>query len=208
MDTEAKFQLVSSEMQFEPAEETPLTGQSPSTPGPCGVSPADWQKLTRGQKVFAPIHMAAMPGGKRLPMLKTMLTTACERDCFYCPFRAGRSSMRRATLKPDEMAKTFVELNKSGVAQGIFLSSGIIKGGASTQDKLIDTIEILRRKHNYAGYVHLKIMPGAEKDQVFRAMQLADRISVIHWGQVVARGTPHDLQQNEWVKRSNLGRFA
>jgi branched-chain amino acid transport system ATP-binding protein len=37
---------------------------------------------------------------------------------------------------------------------------------------------------------------------------LADRISVIHWGQVVARGTPHELQQNDWVKRSNLGRFA
>jgi branched-chain amino acid transport system ATP-binding protein len=34
------------------------------------------------------------------------------------------------------------------------------------------------------------------------------RISVIHWGQVVARGAPHELQQNEWVKRSNLGRFA
>ncbi len=187
MDTEAKFQLVSAEMQFEPAEETPLTGQtpiptrsvqSPITPGPCGVSPAEWQKLTHGQKVFAPIHMAAMPGGQRLPMLKTMLTTACERDCFYCPFRAGRTAMRRATLKPDEMAKTYAELNRGGVAQGIFLSSGIIKGGASTQDKLIDTIEILRRKHHYSGYVHLKIMPGAEKDQVFRAMQLADRISV------------------------------
>jgi branched-chain amino acid transport system ATP-binding protein len=37
---------------------------------------------------------------------------------------------------------------------------------------------------------------------------LADRISVIHWGQVVARGTPRELQQNEWVRRSNLGRFA
>jgi branched-chain amino acid transport system ATP-binding protein len=37
---------------------------------------------------------------------------------------------------------------------------------------------------------------------------LADRISVIHWGQVIARGTPQELQQNEWVKRSNLGRFA
>jgi branched-chain amino acid transport system ATP-binding protein len=37
---------------------------------------------------------------------------------------------------------------------------------------------------------------------------LADRISVIHWGQVVARGAPQELQQNEWVKRSNLGRFA
>ncbi len=37
---------------------------------------------------------------------------------------------------------------------------------------------------------------------------LADRISVIHWGQVLARGTPRELQANEWVKRSNLGRFA
>jgi branched-chain amino acid transport system ATP-binding protein len=25
---------------------------------------------------------------------------------------------------------------------------------------------------------------------------------------VVARGAPHELQQNEWVKRSNLGRFV
>jgi branched-chain amino acid transport system ATP-binding protein len=46
-----------------------------------------------------------------------------------------------------------------------------------------------------------------EHDMEF-LFSLADRISVIHWGQVVARGTPHDLQQNEWVKRSNLGRFA
>jgi branched-chain amino acid transport system ATP-binding protein len=46
-----------------------------------------------------------------------------------------------------------------------------------------------------------------EHDMEF-LFSLADQISVIHWGQVVARGTPHDLQQNEWVKRSNLGRFA
>ena len=46
-----------------------------------------------------------------------------------------------------------------------------------------------------------------EHDMVF-LFSLADRISVIHWGQVVARGTPHELQQNDWVKRSNLGRFA
>jgi len=37
---------------------------------------------------------------------------------------------------------------------------------------------------------------------------LAERISVIHWGQVVARGTPLELRANEWVQRSNLGRFA
>jgi branched-chain amino acid transport system ATP-binding protein len=46
-----------------------------------------------------------------------------------------------------------------------------------------------------------------EHDMAF-LFSLADRISVIHWGQVVARGHPSDLQQNEWVKRSNLGRFA
>jgi branched-chain amino acid transport system ATP-binding protein len=37
---------------------------------------------------------------------------------------------------------------------------------------------------------------------------LADRISVLHWGQVIARGSPNDLQENSWVKRSNLGKFS
>jgi len=46
-----------------------------------------------------------------------------------------------------------------------------------------------------------------EHDMQF-LFSLADRISVIHWGQVVARGTPRELRANEWVQRSNLGRFA
>lgn len=36
---------------------------------------------------------------------------------------------------------------------------------------------------------------------------LADRISVIHWGQVVAQGTPERLRDNEWVRNSNLGKL-
>jgi branched-chain amino acid transport system ATP-binding protein len=36
---------------------------------------------------------------------------------------------------------------------------------------------------------------------------LADEISVIHWGQVIARGTPAALRQNPWVESSNLGRL-
>ncbi|HEX2556460.1 MAG TPA: ABC transporter ATP-binding protein [Microvirga sp.] len=36
---------------------------------------------------------------------------------------------------------------------------------------------------------------------------LADRISVIHWGQVVAHGLPAELRANPWVRRSNLGRL-
>lgn len=38
--------------------------------------------------------------------------------------------------------------------------------------------------------------------------QLADDISVIHWGQVIARGTPGELQANKWVRRSALGEVA
>lgn len=34
---------------------------------------------------------------------------------------------------------------------------------------------------------------------------LADKISVIHWGQVIAEGTPDELRANPWVRRSNLG---
>jgi predicted DNA-binding helix-hairpin-helix protein len=86
--------------------------------------------------------------------------------------------MRRVTFKPDELASAFDQLQRAKLVDGIFLSSGIIKGGMVTQDKIIDTIEIIRRKYHYTGYVHLKIMPGAEYAQVVRAMQLADRVSV------------------------------
>jgi len=34
---------------------------------------------------------------------------------------------------------------------------------------------------------------------------LADTISVIHWGQVIAGGTPDALRENKWVQRSVLG---
>lgn len=37
---------------------------------------------------------------------------------------------------------------------------------------------------------------------------LADEISVIHWGQVIARGTPAELKNNPWVGKSNLGRLS
>jgi predicted DNA-binding helix-hairpin-helix protein len=65
-----------------------------------------------------------------------------------------------------------------GLAEGVFLSSGIMGGGIHTQDKLLDSADILRNKLGFRGYIHLKIMPGAERSQVERAMQLADRVSI------------------------------
>jgi predicted DNA-binding helix-hairpin-helix protein len=123
------------------------------------------------------VHPAILPNGKKIKLLKTLLSSACERDCYYCPFRSGRD-MRRATFQPEEFARLFAMLAHKGIAEGIFLSSGMIGGGIRTEDKLIDTADILRHKLGFRGYIHLKVMPGSEKDQVERAMLLADRVSV------------------------------
>ena len=37
---------------------------------------------------------------------------------------------------------------------------------------------------------------------------LADHIYVMHWGQVIAQGSPAELRANPWVQRSNLGSLA
>jgi len=38
--------------------------------------------------------------------------------------------------------------------------------------------------------------------------RLADTVSVIHWGQVIAEGTPAELMQNPWVRRAGVGGAA
>jgi predicted DNA-binding helix-hairpin-helix protein len=123
-----------------------------------------------------PIFMASGGGGRRVPLLKAMLTTACERNCNYCAFRARRN-YRRVTFKPSELADTFMQAHRAGWVEGLFLSTGVFSGGAHTQDKLLETAAILRETHGFRGYLHLKIMPGAEYPQVRRAMQLANRVS-------------------------------
>jgi predicted DNA-binding helix-hairpin-helix protein len=131
---------------------------------------------TRQQNAINVSH-AMLPNGKQIRMLKTLLTSACELNCNYCPFRSGRD-FRRATLKPEEMARVFIAMYQAGIVQGMFLSSGVAGGSVITQDKLIATAEILRSKYHFDGYLHLKLMPGAEHAQVERSMQLANRVSV------------------------------
>ncbi len=123
------------------------------------------------------ITYSKMSGGKTTPLLKSMITSVCERNCKYCSFRSGRD-IPRATFSPDDMAGTFLDLYQKKVVQGLFLSSGIAGGGIRIQDKILDTAEILRTKNKFKGYLHLKIMPGAEYDQVLNLMRWADRVSV------------------------------
>jgi predicted DNA-binding helix-hairpin-helix protein len=146
---------------------------------PSGDQPQAEQKRVpyQSRSLDECITNVVTPKGKK-PILKTMMTTACERNCYYCPFRAGRSKTQRMTFSSDEMAGAFDTLLRANRVDGIFLSSGIIKGSVTTQDKIIDTIEIIRNRYEYRGYIHLKIMPGVEYEQLYRAMQLADRVSV------------------------------
>src|SRR5256884_879379 len=123
------------------------------------------------------ITNVSTPTGKR-KILKAMVTTACQMNCHYCPFRAGRSQMKRLTFTPDELASGLDTLQQTGKVEGMFLSSGIIKGSVTTQDKIIDTAELVRNRYHYQGYLHLKVMPGIEYDQLYRLMQLGDRVSV------------------------------
>ena len=163
MDALEKLKLLGPPTCFEPAEEVVGSRRLP----PCQDD----------DDLAGAIHNAVMPNGKRIALLKTMLTSACERNCGYCAFRQGRD-FRRATFSPDELAGLFMRLHQRHVAEGIFLSSGVAGGGPFTQDRLIATAEVLRRRYGFRGYIHLKIMPGAEKDQIRAAMRLADRVSV------------------------------
>ena len=172
MDAIGTLKMLSSQMELEHAEESRGldTGFAHSTTS----KPACF---TPKEERAAFVHPAQLPNGKQIKLLKTLLSSACERDCYYCPFRAGRD-FRRATFMPQEFAELFMKLNQANTAEGIFLSSGIAAGGANTQNKILDTAEILRKRLGFKGYIHLKIMPGAEKGQVERAMQLADRVSI------------------------------
>jgi predicted DNA-binding helix-hairpin-helix protein len=171
MDAIVRLKALTEQMSLEPDAEH-STGATP-------ISPLQNPYLDKTENcpdaVF--IHPAILPNGQKIKLLKTLLSSACERDCYYCPFRAGRD-MRRASFQPEEFARLFMMLATKGIAEGVFLSSGLIGGGIRTEDKLIDTADILRHKLGFRGYIHLKVMPGSERAQVERAMLLADRVSV------------------------------
>jgi predicted DNA-binding helix-hairpin-helix protein len=132
------------------------------------------------------LYQVRRPDGP-MTVLRTMQTSACERNCHYCPFRAGRGSTVRVSFSPDELAREFDRMQRAGIVKGLFLSSGVVGGGTKTMDPMLATVELIRRKYGYRGYVHLKIMPGAERAQVEHALRLADRVSINLEGANAAR---------------------
>jgi len=115
MNASQKLEMMATQMHLEPAEETAVTSQ----PAPCGLPIPQTREESRKVKINKSLGVfdAVVSGGKRVPLLKTLLTSACERDCHYCPFRAGRN-YRRTTFKPEEMAKTFSEMHRAKLVNG------------------------------------------------------------------------------------------
>jgi predicted DNA-binding helix-hairpin-helix protein len=122
------------------------------------------------------ISHSVLPNGQTVPLFKVLLSNACERDCAYCANRCGRS-FRRTSFRPEELAATFHQMWRAELVKGLFLSSAVHGSSWLTMDREIATVEILRTKYRYRGYVHLKLMPGIDTATIERAMQLADRVS-------------------------------
>ena len=77
----------------------------------------------------------------------------------------------------------------------LFLDEPTSGLGADGTARLAELVQELRR---------VLTIVIIEHDMAF-LFRLADRISVIHWGQVIAEGSPDALRANPWVQRSNLG---
>jgi predicted DNA-binding helix-hairpin-helix protein len=123
------------------------------------------------------IYPAALPSGRRVPMLKVLQASGCERSCVYCAERCGGQG-RTHSLAPEALAAAFMDLRRGGHVFGLFLSSAIRGGAIATMDRMLATAELLRERHAFRGYLHLKMIPGSRPDQVEQAMALATRLSV------------------------------
>ena len=77
----------------------------------------------------------------------------------------------------------------------LFLDEPTAGLGAEGTERLADLVSELKRQLTIVIIEH---------DMRF-LFRLADTVSVIHWGQVIAAGTPAELRENPWVQRSNLG---
>jgi len=118
-----------------------------------------------------------LPGGGSTKIMRVMQTNACSLSCGYCPSFCG-GKIPRTALTPVEVATTFMEAYRKGLAQGLFLTSGVPGKPARSMDRMLAAVEILRRKEGYLGYVHIKLLPGADAAQVEQAVKLANRVSV------------------------------
>ncbi|MHB9033674.1 MAG: radical SAM protein [Anaerolineae bacterium] len=123
------------------------------------------------------IYPAVTPDGKRVNLLKVLQSNVCDQNCYYCANRCGRD-IPRTSLKPEELARSFDLLQRSGRATGLFLSSGVCGNTAHATDRMLATVELLRKRYDFQGYIHFKLLPGVDDTMIENALRVAQRVSV------------------------------
>ncbi|MDE5631053.1 MAG: putative DNA modification/repair radical SAM protein [Bacilli bacterium] len=114
--------------------------------------------------------------GRCISLLKILLTNACIYDCKYCINRKS-NNIKRAIFTPEEICEITINFYRRNYIEGLFLSSGIVKSPDYTMEQLIKTIELLRNKYHFNGYIHAKAIPGASDKLLKRLGSLVDRLS-------------------------------
>jgi predicted DNA-binding helix-hairpin-helix protein len=160
-DTQEKLEILSADAQYDLA-------------CACSTSKDEHRRRTAEGKWIYPI---TLPSGGRSILFKTLASNVCTNDCRYCPLRE-QMDVRRVSLAPEETAKVFLDYYNQRKVFGLFLSSGVLGSPDATMDRLNGVARLLRRRHGFRGYIHLKIIPGASDAAVEEAVSLASAVSL------------------------------
>jgi len=140
----------------------------------CSTSKDEHRRRTEDGKWIYPV---TLPSGGKSVLFKTLASNVCTNDCKYCPLRE-QMDVRRVSLTPEETVKVFLDYYNQRKVFGLFLSSGVLGSPDATMDRLNGAARLLRRRHGFRGYIHLKIIPGASDAAVEEAVSLASAVSL------------------------------
>ena len=115
--------------------------------------------------------------GRCVTLLKVLQTNVCVYDCQYCVNRRS-NDVPRAAFAPEELCELTISFYRRNYIEGLFLSSAVIRSPDYTTELMVRTLQILREKHRFGGYIHAKAIPGADPLLTRRLGLLADRMSV------------------------------
>jgi predicted DNA-binding helix-hairpin-helix protein len=160
-DTQRKLEILSADSQYDLA-------------CACGTTVDGHRKRGAQEKWIYPI---TLPNGGRSVLFKTLISNACSSDCKYCPLRADQD-VRRCTLSEEETVNTFLDYFNRREVFGLFLTSGVVGSPDATMERLNRVARILRYRHNFRGYIHLKIIPGASAAAIEEAVSLSTAVSL------------------------------
>ncbi|MFN2432684.1 MAG: radical SAM protein [Gemmatimonadota bacterium] len=178
MNLEQKLDLLMS-LAFDDREGLPAPGAGRTGSGQVAPGLPPRLRHTRGVGALRPLNIRSlrMKGGARMSLMRVLMTNACSFNCHYCPMRRDRN-LSRTFLKPEELVRIFLEAHRRRWCRGLFVTTGIPGRPVKVMDDLIRVLELLREKHLFRGYVHVKMVPGGEPAQIARLTALASRVSI------------------------------